>query len=554
MKEFIKKYQDIAALAGLVLLTLPVLAPYFHSGFFPTHDGEWAVVRLADMFRTLRDGQFPARYSGYLNSQYGYPLFNFAYPLPYYLGMVFVLLKLGFVSSIKILFVLSTLISVGGMYFLASRMWKSTFAGFLSAVLFLYLPYRMVDLFVRGSLGEAMALAIVPCMFLSVYFAIKKRSVFSTVVTALLLGALIPTHNIMSLLFTPIFFAYALFLSLLTDKKTIVHVLVAVVLGVGISAFFWIPAIVEKGNILLSTIPIADRSLYFVNLQQLVFPSWGYGIPTDIKDPFTYHIGVAQIIGFLLAIFVLTKVVTFQKKMNMRRVAALFVGIIIVSVLMVFEFSAKVWEITPLLSEINYPWTLIGPIGFLTSLVAGFAITKIKHGSLVGFGIGLLAIILVLPYAHPREYVDRGDDFYVTNAATTTSSQEYTPLWVKELPVQAAAQKVVVTQGDAAIEHISSSSNRVSFTITATNSAVFQINTIYYPGWELDIDGKEADLSYDNPRGVMEGSVSAGQHIVMAEFTETPIRRVANVLTIGSLLMCLLVVIRVGIRHLYGRN
>lgn len=88
----------------VIAACVPAIIPYFHPGYFPTHDGEWAVVRLTDMFRTLRDFQFPARYSGNLNFGYGYPLFNFTYPLPYYLGVIFHLLGFGFVNTVKILF------------------------------------------------------------------------------------------------------------------------------------------------------------------------------------------------------------------------------------------------------------------------------------------------------------------------------------------------------------------------------------------------------------------------------------------------------------------
>ena len=71
-------------------MSVPLILPYFKSGFFPTHDGEWAVVRLAEMYREIKDFQFPARFSGYLNFEYGYPLFNFAYPMPYYFGLIFI--------------------------------------------------------------------------------------------------------------------------------------------------------------------------------------------------------------------------------------------------------------------------------------------------------------------------------------------------------------------------------------------------------------------------------------------------------------------------------
>src|SRR6185369_15827931 len=91
----------------LIAICIPVVLPYFHTGYFPTHDGEWAVVRLADMFRTLRDLQIPPRYSGVFNFGYVFLLFYFSYPFPYYFGILFYLFFHSFVTSIKILFVLS---------------------------------------------------------------------------------------------------------------------------------------------------------------------------------------------------------------------------------------------------------------------------------------------------------------------------------------------------------------------------------------------------------------------------------------------------------------
>jgi hypothetical protein len=79
MKKLLLYCLGILVLAFIVCL--PLILPFFKTGFFPTHDGEWAVVRLSDMYREIKDLQFPARYSGYLNFQYGYPLFNFTYPL-----------------------------------------------------------------------------------------------------------------------------------------------------------------------------------------------------------------------------------------------------------------------------------------------------------------------------------------------------------------------------------------------------------------------------------------------------------------------------------------
>src|SRR3989344_4472582 len=130
----------------LILVSVPAILPFFHAGYFPTHDGEWAVVRLGDMFRTIRDFQISPMYSGSLNFGFGYPLFNFAYPMPYLLGLVIYFSGFGFVDTIKVLFVSSVVLSAFFMYLAGRILWKSTLAGMVSAVLYIYFPYRMVDL------------------------------------------------------------------------------------------------------------------------------------------------------------------------------------------------------------------------------------------------------------------------------------------------------------------------------------------------------------------------------------------------------------------------
>ena len=81
------------------------------------------------------------------------------------------------------------------------------------------------------------------------------------------------------------------------------------------------------------------------------------------------------------------------------------------------------------------------------------------------------------------------------------------------------------------------------FTATANEEIRVRINTIYWPGWNVFNDGKKIDLSYNNPKGVIEISLPKGvPHHVRAEFGETPLRLVADFLSIVSLGILLLIV------------
>ena len=91
----------------LLVLIIPAIWPLFQPGFFVTDDGNWMIIRLSAFHETLRSGQFPVRFLERLNHGLGYPVLDFLYPLPFYLGELIHLLGFNFIDSVKILFALS---------------------------------------------------------------------------------------------------------------------------------------------------------------------------------------------------------------------------------------------------------------------------------------------------------------------------------------------------------------------------------------------------------------------------------------------------------------
>ncbi len=527
-----------------LLISVPVILPFFREGYFPTHDGEWSVVRLGDMFRTLRDFQFPARYSGNLNFGYGYPLFNFVYPFPYYLGVLLHLLGMGFVDVIKTLFAASVLFS-GFFMFLASRLlWKNTWAGIISAIMYIYFPYRMVDLYVRGSIGESLSLALFPFLF---YLGIKLIDKFSVVLVcgiAGLVAVLIMTHNIMAVLFMPAYIVFVASQIILKNKKAIKPFFLSIILGLGISAFFWIPALFEKSYILLSQTPIADRNLYFVKLEQLIFPKWGYGVPTDLSG-FSYQFGLAHLATFFIV--VLSLFFSFIKNKGFKgswlQIEFLLTLISLFFIFLLFKPSNFLWQNLPFLSEINYPWIVLGVLGFLVSLLAGF-LCKRNAGRYAVIFLAIIAVCIVLPYAKPQQYIDNPDSYYLTNDATTTSSNELMPLWVKKVPSQRAVNKVEIIEGNASVRNVFSNSKQITFSVDALSQSIVRINTIYFPGWRVTVDKINAPISYANEKGVMDISVISGKHNVSLDFGETQLRLISDIISMLSIFTLLFFMIK----------
>ena len=531
------------------LLSLPLVLPFFRSGYFPTHDGEWAIVRLGAMHRALMARHFPVRWAGNLNYSFGYPLFLFTYPLPYYLGELFYLAGFGLVGTVKILFVLGTILSGLAMFLLGKELFGN-FGGLIGTVFYLYAPFRLVDLYVRGSLGESLAFIFFPLLFWAL-IRITKGHYSWVAIGAIFFAGLLLTHNVSALLFTPFLVAFMAFLILKSSEKERIflaqRLLLVFILGIGLAAFFLIPALTEKSNIALSQMPLADIKQHFVNYQQLVSPSWGYGSPGG-EDAFSFQLGWVHLGGLLVAF-------TFwlYNKRRFKNPDSLFFGFSFISLLflvfLMLPLSFQFWDKAPFFSEVDFPWRALGVATFFLAIGLGYLVVN-RLSRFLAIGLAFLVIVVNLNYAKPSGSIDYGDDYYFTNEATTTSNDELMPLWVKQKPLKHPQEKVIITSGEGVINKVFFDAKRVGFDVEGETELEIQINTIYYPGWKLKIDGREAPLRY-NPRrelsrhkvplynnegGLITLKVTPGQHRIMAVFGETPVRLLSDFISLASLM------------------
>lgn len=515
-----------------IILTVVVFLytkPFFHEGFFPTHDGGWAVIRLAEMQREILDGQIPPRWSDYLNHGYGYPLFTFTYPFPFYAGSVLRLFHISLVDSIKIIFVASVFLSALFMFFLGREL-SGNFGGLISSLFYVIAPFRMVDLYVRGSIGESVSLAIFPLLcFLGLKY-ILKPSILKLILCSFVLAALILSHNIMALIFFPLWvvFLYVFVFSYYEDVRiyTFRYFLPVILLGLGLSAYFFIPALVEKQFILLSKVKLANFSDNFITLPQYITSPWSYGSKPSFQLGWA-HI-LAAVTGFI--VFIFTKGIQRKKYMPLAIFTFMGIGVLI---FLAHPASADFWNLPPFI-WFDFPWRLLTPLAFFLALSSVFLtlhkITRILAGFLV-----FLTIILSLHFAVPQEYMNYTDSYYATNDATTTSMDELMPLWVKDKPANRYTSKVEIENGTGAIYGLVNKSNSISFKTVLETAGTVKINTIYFPGWKIYVNGKEILVNFDGPDGLMRLNMEAGNDLVSGKFTRTPVRFWSDIVSLTSL-------------------
>jgi hypothetical protein len=117
------------------------------------------------------------------------------------------------------------------------------------------------------------------------------------------------------------------------------------------------------------------------------------------------------------------------------------------------------------------------------------------------------------------------------------------PIWVQRGPRRADAEPLTIMSGSGELLDSQESTQEQAFHVQLAEPSDLQLNTTYFPGWVVRVDGTPVPVQADNPQGLMQVSVGAGEHTILAQFTDTPVRqwgtRVSLVTLLGLLLTCL---------------
>lgn len=532
----------------LFIVALLYTKPFFHEGFFPTHDGEWAVIRAAEMQREIKDIQIPPRWADYLNHGFGYPLFQFTYPLPFYLTTGLRVLHFSLVDAVKTVFIGSVFLSALFMYLLGREL-AGNYAGLLTAIFYVIAPFRLVDLYVRGSIGESLSLALFPALCFVGMKYVLKPNIPRMIITSIVLSMLILSHNIMSLVFFPLWliFLYVTVISYFEDVRlyTWKYFLPLILLGFGLAAYFFVPAILEKKYLVLSTMKLAPLKDNFITIPQYLISPWSYGIKPS------FQLGWAHI---MIALVGLGSII-FGKSIEKRKFQPLAIFVysgIAILVFLAHPFSAEFWN-TPPLKWFDFPWRLLTPLAFFISLSA-VMMTLHKSTKILAAVLAVLTVLLSLRFAQPLQFTSKPESYYATNDATTTSMDELMPVWVKNKPTDRYKQKAEIEVGSGTILGLNHTTDGVDFKVISGTPSKIKINTVYFPGWQFRLNGKEQPLTYDNGDGLIRFDVPTGNFLVSGHYGKTTVRKVADFTTVASLIATFILLIYHSASHIRKKN
>ncbi|MFZ5845206.1 MAG: hypothetical protein ACOY0S_01935 [Patescibacteria group bacterium] len=507
------KFLSLTPILGVVFwVAWPLLAP----GFIPTHDGEYHLMRFWQIAKMWRFGYLFPRWAPDLNSGYGVPLFNFFYPLPSYIGAFYHLLGWSLVDAFKLTLATGYLAAGLFCFWWLNKLFSRS-ATVFGVVMFMLTPYWFVEVYVRGTVGEVLAIA----WLMLALGSIEAGAVWSL---GLASAGLVLSHNILAMVFLPILIGY-IFLKKLSLVK-------GLVLGLGLSAYFWLPAVIEKGTV-VGTNFVNFRD-YFPQVYQLLLPSWGTGFfgSSYAGNEMSVQIGVIPILIVISGI-----VAGFSERLRrFKKLSNFFIVLGALSIFLMLPISRYLWEKIPALAYLQYSWRLLALFLPIVAYMASYLFQKIRQKWL--WLLIILTLVFVYPYFHPVVYPIRDDRYYLSQReftdGTSSLGDSFTTRW---LPPQRERprERVEIISGKTRL--ISSEMKPLEYNLLFSSEleSKIRLHTAYYPGWTVRLDGRITDIEFA-ANGLISFAVPAGEHRVWVRFEETPLRQWANIVSLISLL------------------
>ena len=554
-KAFLRPH--LPYVGAVLLMALLAGLPLFQLKMMSGHDARVYLTRAVEFYQGLRAGQIFPRWAPDLNFGYGEPIFSFVPPLIYYLMVPFRALGTSFVAAQDLACFLLLCAGGLGMYLLATELFGRR-GGLIAAAAYLFAPYMLGTLYVRQALADFSAFAAIPFAFWGLYRLARNGRARCGRYRFLLAGVfavalLLLSSNTIALIAVPALLAWVGWLGWRErSPRTLLWGFVGIALGLALSAFFWLPALAERG--LVQTARAVEGYLsyrnHFVYPSQFVVSPWGYGLSlAGPADGMSFTLGPVHLIAVAGAFVLLWRMRGAGARG--RSWLAFFLALLAAAVFFASTLSQPLWDRMPLLQYLQFPWRFLTLAAFSSALLCGAVFASLSGGSgridrrlpsvaLAAVLVGLL--LWGLPKARPEKFLALNEVDYSPQAITArgigvTTAGEYAPVWVQQRPTVPAGEPLTFVAGQGRVVASQLSVATRQFIVEVVADSRLRLNTFYFPGWTLFVDSAEQPVDYDNPQGVMEFSLGSGLHGVKFVFADSPVRAWAGRLSLLALLL-----------------
>lgn len=530
-----------------------------------------------------------ARWQPDLLYGYGSPLFNFYPPLSaFLLTALYWLVGQQAAVAINLLFALCLLLGAVGMFGLG-RALAGEVGGLLATAVFTLSPHVAAQIYSRGSTSNSLALGLVPLVAWLIWRVAQqpalslskgpssKRIALGAVAVALLLLA----HTAASLLLLGpllVWGGVAVAVQPGTGRRRWLALAGMFALGLALAAFAWLPALTE----IQFTRYAAEASKVWYGDYFATLWDWPGTAVAGLRGAYLPKtVGLVTLLlgagGTAVSAWSLWR----GGKLFTNDAVFLTAGILGWSVLfLTLPASDLVWRLVAPLRDLQFPWRLLDvptfflPLAGLRLVLLGFhrgereerrgsyfslrALRPLRLNMLLA-GVILVSYVNLVPYLYPPRWVGLPQRPSLTDVTTVqqryqivglTAWGEYSDSRVTDWPTGSTAtpgaslaNKLVTAVPPTSLAVQNSDPWTAVWHTSFNQPTTLTFASHIFPGWQARLDGETLAVAADE-NGRLQVSVPAGRHTLAIFFGRTPVRWLADGLSVAGLLVCLWLVLK----------
>jgi hypothetical protein len=345
-------------------------------------------------------------------------------------------------------------------------------------------------------------------------------------------------------MFFPVIILYVLYIFFFETKRNIsflLEVACFILLGFILSAFYWIPSFFEGKYTLRDIVTKGETVTRFVPFSAFLYSPWNYGGGND----FTKSVGIVQLVGVAAALWVWGKEREKKTRLFIGGMALVFVF----SLIMMTSASLPVWNAISILQKFQFPWRFLSITVFASACMGGYSLVYVlrhvtadrKQFRAVCSALCVVIIGITYPMWFPKENSMRPEAYYMGIYEGTTDTGESSPIWSVRFMEHRPNAPLERITGAVSVTALSRTTTVRTYAVYASSPSRVVENTLYFPGWNVYVDGKATGIQYQDPayRGLMTFEIPQGNHSVQVVFGNTKIRSLSQLLSLSGGMMVL---------------
>ena len=325
------------------------------------------------------------------------------------------------------------------------------------------------------------------------------------------------------------------------------HVCGGVLLGLLMSAFFWLPALLLRSQVQLEqmTSGVSDFHQYFPPLETL----FAYEF---------YSIG-----WWSLAVLTSSLILIWRKPLERHLRVLVYASSVAAVTLLALQLQAStwVWEHVPMLPLFQFPWRMMGPLALVIALLGALLFFQFarRWGATTVIAAEFAVLALCTVNALPQIYKYRALSPDVAqvlplklavatirdSAAPATVLDEYLP---KGATIETAEQfratedPILTSDPPVQVRVRINTSGYAAFDVIASESSTLHIARWAFPVWRATVDGKPTQIETGRLQNV-DISVPAGRSEVTLTLHPPTIRMVGLTISLLAMLLWIALII-----------